>query len=199
MVIGVTGNPGAGKTTFSRELASRGGCLINVDHLAHSVLAGDPGVVGRLAAVFGPGVAVNGRIDRTALAELAFADSARLRDLTDIVWPPMLALLDRTIADMKANPDCRYIVADMAVLFECGAEDRFDRVITVVAPDERRYRRLHRERGWSRDEFHRRDGLQLSQESKASRSHLVITNDSTPAALREKSRACFLNLFGLHF
>lgn len=199
MVIGVTGNTGSGKTTFCRELAEYGGCLINVDTLAHTLLGERPDIVERLVDTFGGEIVKDGVLDRAALAEKAFADRNSLSKLTGIVWPPMLTRLDETIETMKKRSDCPYLVVDMAVLFECGAEDRFDTVITVIASDERRFQRLHRERGWTREEFQRRNRLQLPQQRKASRSQLIIENDGTCEELSEKSLTCYRNLFGLHF
>jgi dephospho-CoA kinase len=91
LVVGLVGKIGAGKSTVARLLAAKGADVIDADRIAHEQFA-DEDVRRAITARFGDGVlAVDGGIDRAALALLVFgptaAHEAALRDLEAIVHP----------------------------------------------------------------------------------------------------------------
>ena len=83
MVVGLTGQTGAGKTTVSDAFARHGYAVINADLVAREVTA-DREVVQRLAGLFGLEiVGADGGLDRKALGEKVFSDPEELRKLAD--------------------------------------------------------------------------------------------------------------------
>ncbi|HKK19911.1 MAG TPA: dephospho-CoA kinase, partial [candidate division Zixibacteria bacterium] len=75
MIIGITGMIGSGKSTAARILESLGAVVIDADQIGREVVEKDPRVLHRLARQFGNGILTrSGKLDRAALASLAFAD-----------------------------------------------------------------------------------------------------------------------------
>src|SRR5262249_54850624 len=69
-------------------------------------------------------------------------------------------------------------VVDVPLLYETGAEKKFDRVIVTSCAPERQLARL-RERGMSETEARQRVAAQWPSADKASRADFVITTDGT--------------------
>lgn len=87
LVVGVAGKCCAGKDLATAHLVARGWREINVDRVGHEALEERRAEV---IARFGSGiVGADGRIDRTALGAIVFADRERLRELESILHPLM--------------------------------------------------------------------------------------------------------------
>src|ERR1700689_1763421 len=85
-VVGLTGGLGAGKSTALAALARLGAEVLSSDAVVHELYEGPQlrdAVVGR----FGLQVAPDGRVDRAAVAERAFASAQDTKWLESVVWP----------------------------------------------------------------------------------------------------------------
>jgi dephospho-CoA kinase len=115
---------------------------------------GDPSVAA-IAARFGPGVlAVDGSLDRAALAAVVFSDPVALRDLEAIVHPAVrVRILEAFAAAERAGAP--FVVVEAIKLVEGGLAGSCDEVWFVTcASDAQRARLL--DRGLSPAEIDRR-------------------------------------------
>ena len=153
-LIVVTGPIASGKSTVSRVMAARGGALLDADELAHGALA-DPGCRDRIVAAFGPGATTRGgRISRTGLGRIVFADAGRLDELNRIVEPYVTGIIEAAVNGLAGGD--RYIVLDAVLFFQYTFSFEPDLVVLTTAPEETRIRRLIRRNGLSREEARRR-------------------------------------------
>jgi len=174
MVIGITGGIGSGKSTVAGMFADLGAERIDADALGHEALERDD-VRAAIREVWGPGVFdASGRIDRKALAEVAFADDEQTRRLNAIVHPPLLQQLHRRLAQATS----KVAVLDAALLTESGLDEVCDVVVFVDAPRTVQRQRVAA-RGWSEQELQRREARQHSLGEKRERSRYVIENAGT--------------------
>jgi dephospho-CoA kinase len=181
-VIGVTGAPAAGKSTASRLLGDAGCSVIDVDAMGHEALATET-VRDAVVAEFGDGlVDGDGRLDRAALARVAFADAASVGRLEAIVHPAVRRRLDERLRLAQTSPGPRAIVIDCALLFESGLDEVCDATICVDTPRPQRAARAAT-RGWDADELARRESHQLAAEEKRRRADHVLPNADDPVAL----------------
>ena len=175
MRVGLTGGIGAGKTTLAAALARRGAHLVDADALAHEALA--PGSEGleRVREAFGPDVLTpNGRVDRSALAAVVFADPGRRSRLEEIALP----WIARTAAErMERAGPAAVSVYDVPLLVEQGMADLFDAVVVVQAPLSERVKRLIR-RGVDAQEAQRRMRAQADDAERAAVADFVVVNDA---------------------
>lgn len=176
-VVGLTGGIGSGKSTVARMLAERGAVIIDADALAREVV--EPGTDGFAQVVdrFGDEVvAADGSLDREALASIVFDDEHARADLNAIVHP---AVGERMAARMAAaeehDPD-GVVVLDIPLLAETGRTDGYAAVVVVVAPEDVRVERLHRDRGMDPSDARARIAAQASDDERRAIATHVIDN-----------------------
>jgi dephospho-CoA kinase len=182
--VGLTGGIGSGKSTVSRRLAELGAVVIDSDALAREVVEpGTPGLAAIVAA-FGAGVlAPDGRLDRSALSAIVFADEDALASLNRIVHPLVRERAGELAAAAAADA---VLVQDVPLLVESGMSDSFDMVMVVDAPEDERVARLVRERGMTEDDARARMAAQASREDRLAAADIVLDNSGTPEALLDE-------------
>ena len=190
MVIGLTGSIASGKSTAARCLESLGAHLVDADRLGH--LAYEPGTRAYRAilSAFGAELAgEDGRIDRRALAALAFGDRRSLERLTGIVWPEIRRLAEERISALRACDPEGVVVLEAAVLLEAGWEDLVDEVWVILSDPGTALRRAMERDGSLETEVRSRIDAQMSNRERAGRADVVIENNGEVARLERRLEA----------
>jgi len=181
--VGLTGGLGSGKSTALKALERLGASVLSSDAVVHELYEGDElrdAVVGR----FGLEVAPVGVVDRSAVAQRAFADPQDRQWLEGVVWPMVGARVAGWLEHARTQePAPRAAVVEVPLLFEAGLEAAYDATIAVIAEEAVRAGRAAARGHASVDE---RAARQLSQEEKASRATFVIHNDGTEEDLQRE-------------
>jgi dephospho-CoA kinase len=185
-IIGLIGGVASGKSTVADALARRGAVVFHGDELGHLVLD-EPEVREALVRRWGAGIlGPDGRIARQAVAEIVFAPTdqgaAERAALEEIVHP---GIRRRMEAGFRQLPDASIpaVVIDAAVLLEAGWSSLCTAIVLVDCPREiRRGRALAR--GWSEEEFARREAAQMPIEEKRRRATHVIDSSGSLEALK---------------
>lgn len=187
--VGITGNVASGKTTVADRWREAGVPVIDADRIGHEVLDEDEEVRDTLVAEFGREIlGGDGRIDRGALGERAFATPEWTRRLNAIVHPPLLDRLDRRLEEAREEGHL-LVAVDAALLFEFHLDEVLDLIVLVTAPEGLRARRLRECRGLSEERIERIMASQLSDSEKLDESDYVIVNDGTLEDLRAHADA----------
>ena len=135
VAIGLTGEPGAGKSSLAQEFARLGASVIDVDALGHEVIEG-PATKKKLVETFGADILdADGAVARAKLAEKAFASAESVADLNRIVHP-MLTRKAKAAVKKAGN----FLVIDAALLHELGLDEGCTQTVYVRAPREARLR-----------------------------------------------------------
>ena len=159
--VGLTGGLGSGKSTAARLFATLGAHVLQSDAIGRELMEPGQAVYVAIADHFGKGVMQqDGRLDRLALAKIAFEDG-RVEELNAIVHPAVIAR-QAALSEAIFHRDRRAIVmVESALIFETkygetkhgetrhgqtndGSKatekapwhNRFDRIILVTAPEE---------------------------------------------------------------
>ncbi len=183
--IGLTGGIGSGKSTVLDRLVSAGIHAIDTDAIAREVVS--PGSNGLKATVerFGDSILQeDGCLNRTALADLVFSRPDSRKDLEGILHPLIRERWLQAMNDWEAAGHPLGVVV-IPLLFETGAEDRFDHVVCVACPDTLQRERLAA-RGWSPEQIKGRLDAQLSMTRKMEKSDYVIWNAGSRTILQEQ-------------
>jgi dephospho-CoA kinase len=181
--VGLTGGIGAGKSTALKALERLGAATLSSDQVVHELYE-TPEVKTAVQERFGPGVTDGRAVDRSVLAERAFANSEDRQWLEELLWPRvgarMLAWRDQL---EQLSPLPSVAVVEVPLLFESEMESAFDATIAIVAQE-----RVRAERASSRNHsaLDERAARQLSQQEKAARATDVITNDGTVEELERE-------------
>ena len=132
--VAITGGIGAGKSEALAAFARHGAATVSSDEIVHHLLLRRDvrdAVVGRM----GQGILDGGEIDRGALATVVFNDRDALAWLEELLHPLVAAeYLEwrEQLGRLENAP--RVCVTEVPLLYESGAESRFDRVVVITAP-----------------------------------------------------------------
>jgi dephospho-CoA kinase len=179
LLVGLTGNIAAGKSTVARCFVERGATLVDADVLARQAV--EPGMPAYTQIVRRWGrdvLSPDGLLDRAALRHHVFADDLQLEELNRIIHPEVLRMRDRLVAEARARGD-RITVCDIPLLFERRLTEEFDRIVLVDAPRSVRLERLVRDRGLEETEAMDMIAAQMPAELKRARADYVIDNVGT--------------------
>lgn len=143
VLIGLTGPIGCGKSTVAGWLGEVAGVeVVDADRLARDVLTQGTAELEAVYARFGRALETDdGKLDRTALGRIVFADPAALRDLEAIVHP---AVRPRVLArvDGARRAGARAVVVEAIKLVEGGLADLCDEVWLVTCAPEVQWSRI---------------------------------------------------------
>jgi dephospho-CoA kinase len=189
VTVGLTGGIGSGKSTVAAMLAERGAVVIDVDGIAAAVRAPGGAAYQPLVDRFGDGiVAVDGTIDRKALAAIAFADEQALADLNAITHPAIGAAMATRMAEESGTD--HLVVLDVPLLVESG-RIRPDHVIVVDCPVDEAVRRVVESRGFDEADARRRVAAQVTREERLANADFVIDNSGRPELIGPQVDRCW--------
>lgn len=172
--VALTGGIGAGKTTALEAFRRHGAAVVSSDEIVHRLLREDEHVRRALLDRFGERILDEaGQLDRAAIADIVFRDRAQLAWLEELLHPRVaeeyLEWRDR-LAQLPNPP--AVCVTEVPLLYESGAEGRFDVVVAITAPEELRASRAR----VRRDERSRR---LIPDEEKVRRADFAFVNEGS--------------------
>lgn len=133
VIIGLTGQTGAGKSTVSNLFRTMNMPVIDADVVARKVLDEDKSLILRLAEIFGNDIINKDKsLNRGLLASRAFSSKENVEKLNKIMFPAITLKMNKDINDLK-NLSCEFIILDAPLLFESKLNELCTTVISVVA------------------------------------------------------------------
>jgi dephospho-CoA kinase len=191
--VGLTGGIGSGKSTALAALERLGCAVLSTDAVVHELYE-SPEVVRAVVSRFGDEVAPDGVVDRSLLAERAFATTEGREWLEELLWPKVgERMVQFRAAAERADPPPRAIVVEVPLLFESGLDRGYDATIAVIADEAVR---AERAAGRGHRALDERAARQLSQQEKAARSTYVVVNDGEMPELEQKLSALLDKMTG---
>jgi dephospho-CoA kinase len=173
LCVGLTGGIASGKTAVADTFAALGAHVVDTDQIARDVV--EPGTLGLRALVeaFGRDIlGADGRLDRRAMRERAFADTGVRETLEAILHPLIRQELWRR-AEESDNPVQVLVIPR---LVESGMSAMVDRVLVVDCPRETQIDRLLRRDAETREQAERILAAQVSREARLAHADDVIDN-----------------------
>jgi dephospho-CoA kinase len=132
-------------------------------------------VIAAVTDRWGAEMAPGGAVDRSRVAERAFASDVERAWLEGILWPRVGARV-AAWREEQAALGASALVVEVPLLFEAAMDAAFDATIAVVADEA-----VRRERAAARGHraLDERAARQLSQEEKAARATYVVSNSGS--------------------
>lgn len=180
--IVVCGGIGSGKSAVGGLLAERGFTVIDADRVGHGLLEPGHPVAGRVAARW-PQATVEGRVDRSLLGGMVFADREQLRELEAMTHPEIGRLIRERAARAGKSPAAVELPV-LGGLADGLLEEGWLRVV-VDAPDELRRARLS-QRGMAERDIERRMAVQPPREQWQAAADFLLPNRASLRALEEE-------------
>ena len=183
VVIGLTGQTGAGKSTVGESLLRRGMAWVDADAIAHDVADNEKVCLADLALEFTIDILnVDGTLNRKKLADIVFHDKAKIRRLNEIIFHYIIRAIEAELVRLQEEGH-RYIVLDAPTLFESGCDRYCDVIISVVADEQLRLQRIMSRDGLTYAEAEARIQAQHRESYYVRRSDFVIENNDTVDSL----------------
>ncbi len=171
-LIGLTGGIGSGKTTVAQYFMDLGVPVYFADEHGKRLMHSSKRIRRMLVDSFGKQAYINGRLNRSYLAQQVFNDKEKLALISRIVHPSVANSFKRWCSKQKAP----YIIQENAILFETGSNRKFDHTIVVTAPKEERIKRVMQRDGISKKQVVERMNNQLDDALKIAAADFVIHN-----------------------
>src|SRR5262249_28541389 len=127
--VGLTGGIGCGKSTVAAMMRELGCVVIEADPIAHQVIEPGQPAYTEIVRDFGRQVVgEDGRIDRSKLGRIVFADAAKLYCLNEIVHPRVYAEVEAQFGRLEIEAPESVVVMEAALLIETGYNQRLDKL-----------------------------------------------------------------------
>lgn len=199
-VIGIVGGVGAGKSSVVRSVSDLRLFVIDADRIGHELLLTSE-ICQKLCDAFGEEIFDEaGQVLRNRLAKKVFGDAEEVTNnrnkLNEILHPAIRSEIQLSIK--QAPQDVDAIILDAALLLEAGWADECDAVIFIDTPAELRQQRASANRGWSIEEFQRREASQWSLLKKRQNAQFVVDNSGPVKAAAEQMKRVLEKIIERH-
>lgn len=143
IIIGVTGNTGAGKSTVSTIIKNNtGASIIDADRISKELMVPGEKYYDQVIELFGNDIInnkKNGKINTSKLAKIIYNDDEKREKLNKITFKYVGKQTKKIIME---NKDKDVIVLDFPLLYEGGFDKICNCVIGVVADDDTKISRI---------------------------------------------------------
>lgn len=191
--LGITGNIASGKTLVENLLRQNGIPVIDADALVHELYE-DENVINLIKTLFaGYDIEENGVLSRKKIGKIAFSDEEKLKGLEKILHPEVREKVEKFFLKNISEP---IVAASVALLFEAGFEELFDKIIFVEISPKIQLQRLVARNNITENEAKKRIKAQIPQEQKIPRADFVIDNNLTQENTEAQLKKILAELLG---
>ncbi len=185
MVVGLTGQTGAGKTTVCEFFKNKGFAVIDADKIAREVTAKGSPCLAEIGECFKEKVITDeGEYDRAKMAQIVFSDKNKLEMLNSICYPYITAeILERIRQCGEQNQ--RLILLDAPTLFESRADDFCELIISVIAKEHNRLKRIMERDNLTAEAAMNRINSQHDEHFFKKNSDFIIKNNKSEKVLKD--------------
>lgn len=191
-IYGLTGGIASGKSTVRRMFQELGANVLDADAIYHDLLEPKDGRMSKLTLQIGMHfsgvVAIDGSLDRAALARIVFTDPKERRALDAIAHPAVAAEFSRRVGVLEAS-GVHQVLYDVPLLYENNLEKGMLGVIVVWAPLALQRNRLMQRNRLTIAEADARLAAQMSLDEKRKRANWVIDNAGNLEETRKQVEA----------
>jgi dephospho-CoA kinase len=164
--LGLTGGIASGKSVVASILRELGFLVLDADSISHKLMEPGQPAHHEILREFGADLAnASGRIDRSKLAAVVFADSVKLAGLNAILHPRVEQAMHLQFDTWRQSGVGDVVFVEAALLVEAGFTRSLDGLVVTFCTPEQQLERLLA-RGMSELEARRRIAAQLPLDEK---------------------------------
>lgn len=179
--VGLTGGIGSGKSTVANIFESYNIPRFDADKHAHNIYLNNAELRSAVVEKFGNGVALKNKageiidINRKELASIVFSDPSKLKELNSMVHPAVRDGYNKWLHSLPSSTP--YVIREAAILFESGANQGCDTVVTISAREDVRLQRAMLRDNSLESEVLDRMSKQFSDSERESLSDHIVQNN----------------------
>lgn len=185
--LAITGGIGSGKSFVCDIFIKMGIPVYFSDARTKALYDTDRNLLDALASLLGSEIIRDGRLDKSRMAKLIFADAQLLKGVEEIVHPAVVEDFEQWCGreeELYSGDVPPFLLMESAIILEKPLVlKHVDRVITVSAPLEERLRRVMLRDGVSSEEAYRRIDVQWEDSKREALSAYTIINDNVTPLL----------------
>jgi dephospho-CoA kinase len=172
-IIGITGGIGSGKTIVSKVFETLGISVYNSDIEAKKLNNSSERIKKELINRFGNDLYKEDVLDKKLLAKYIFNNSENIKFVNNIIHPEVKKHFEKWLKLQKG----RFVIKESAILIETGIYKDVDILISVLAPEELRIKRIFNRDNLNKEEIKARIDKQTNDETRLSISDYIVKND----------------------
>lgn len=181
--VGLTGGIGSGKSTVSSLFKLKGIQVVDADAIARSIVEPGQPAYQEIVSHFGAEVLrEDGQLDRQALRQRVFSDSAQLKKLNQMTHPHVREEMLRQVASAKSD----YVILDIPLLIENNLQELVDRVLVVDLPEAVQLARVSARDQTSQEQVKQIILAQIPREQRLQAADDIIDNSGNLDALKKR-------------
>jgi len=173
-IIGLTGGIGSGKSTIAQMFGDLGVPVYHSDKRGKDLMVSSQKARKEIVSLLGEEAYLDDQLNASYIAGKVFGDRKMLAKLNAIVHP----LVRKDFISWAKEQQYPYVIQEVAILFENGNQDFYDRIILVTAPEKIRVERILKRDGLSKEKILERMGNQWPDSKKMPLSDFVIRNEN---------------------
>ncbi|WP_397362513.1 dephospho-CoA kinase [Olleya sp. R77988] len=170
--VGLTGGIGSGKTTVANFFKKLDIPVYIADVEAKALMNRSKVIKRKLIQLFGDQAYINNSLNKPFIASQIFSNKELLQKMNAIVHPKVARHFEKWVKKQTS----KYVISEAAIIFENGSYKKYDYIITVVAPENVRIKRVIQRDDSSKEKVKAIMNNQWSDKQKIERSNFVITN-----------------------
>jgi len=195
IILGLTGSIAMGKSTVADLFREEGVPVHDADQAVHRLMAPDGKATSSILKAFPSAASSDGGVDRQALGKLVFGDTARRKELEQILHP--LVRQDRNrFCDENREAEAPLVVLDIPLLYETGGVKDCDAVVVVSATSWQQKLRALARPGMTEDRLASILEIQTDDAIKRSKADFVVPSSYGKEASRWYVRQILAQLLG---
>ncbi|NVK86503.1 MAG: dephospho-CoA kinase [Gammaproteobacteria bacterium] len=181
--VGLTGGIGSGKSTVSSLFKLKGIQVVDADAIARSIVEPGQPAYQEIVSHFGAEILrEDGQLDRQALRQRVFSDSAQLKKLNQMTHPRVREEMLRQVASAKSD----YVILDIPLLIENNLQELVDRVLVVDLPEAVQLARVSARDQTSQEQVKQIILAQIPREQRLQAADDIIDNSGSLDALKKR-------------
>jgi len=183
MIVGLTGGIGSGKSVVSAQLKSLGAWVVDADQVARDVVIVGSPALSHIVEHFGDEILFgNGTLNRAALRQQVFSDTAQRQWLEALLHPLIGATIDKQLTMGSGT----YAVLESPLLLETLQYKKTDFVVVVDTSEAlQRQRACERDRS-ALDQIDAIINTQLARQQRLDKAHWVLDNQQELTHLKKQ-------------
>lgn len=172
IIVGLTGGIGSGKSTVAGMFKDLGVPVYDSDSEAKRLMITSAELKMAIIKLLGEEAYYGKTLNKRFIANKIFENPETLQRLNKIVHPAVR----EDFLEWTKTQETPYVIQETALIFENDAQDNYDYVILVKAPEDFRLKRVMERDGAKKKEVLGRMKNQMSDDEKVTLSNFCIDN-----------------------